>query len=47
MKRYSEQILRMLLFDERVLDGLDEAPEGVRGALVAGPLARARARPGH
>jgi hypothetical protein len=43
MERYSEQILRMLLFDERVLDGLEDAPDGVRDALVAGPLARHRA----
>ena len=40
MERYSEQITRMLLFEERVLDGLDDAPEGIRRALVAGPLAR-------
>lgn len=39
MERYSEQILRMLLFEERVLDGLDDAPDGIRRALVAGPLA--------
>ncbi len=39
MERYSEQILRMLLFDERVLDGLEDAPDGIRRALVAGPLA--------
>ena len=31
---------RMLLFEERVLDGLEDAPEGIRRALVAGPLAR-------
>ena len=47
MEGYSEQILRMLLFEERVLDGLETAPEGIRSALVAGPLARARAGPGH
>ena len=47
MERYSEQILRMLLFDERVLDGLEDAPDGIRGALVAGPLARERAGPGY
>ena len=46
MERYSEQILRMLLFDERVLDGLEDAPDGIRGALVAGPLAGERAGPG-
>lgn len=46
MERYSEQILRMLLFDERVLDGLEDAPDGIRAALVAGPHARARAGPG-
>ncbi len=40
MERYSEQILRMLLFEERVLDGLDDPPDGIRRALVAGPLAR-------
>ena len=39
MERYSEQILRMLAFDERVLDGLERAPESIRNALVAGPLA--------
>lgn len=39
MERYSEQILRMLAFDERVLDGLERAPETIRNALVAGPLA--------
>lgn len=44
MERYSDQILRMLLYDERVLDGWDTPPEGIRGALVAGPLSRA-ARP--
>jgi alanine dehydrogenase len=38
MERYSEQILRMLLFEERVLDGLERAPENIRRALVAGPL---------
>ena len=42
MQRYSEQILRMLLFEERVLDSLEHAPEGIRNALVAGPLSRAR-----
>ena len=47
MERYSEQILRMLLFDERVLDGLEAAPEGIRAALVAGPLARERPGPRH
>ena len=47
MERYSEQILRMLLFDERVLDALENAPDGIRGALVAGPLARQRAGCGH
>jgi alanine dehydrogenase len=40
MERYSEQILRMLVFEERVLDGLEDAPAGIRRALVAGPLAR-------
>ena len=40
MERYSEQILRMLLLEERVLDSLEHAPEGIRNALVAGPLAR-------
>jgi hypothetical protein len=45
MERYSEQILRMLLFDERVLDGLEDAPDGIRGALVAGPLASVPPRP--
>jgi alanine dehydrogenase len=40
MERYSEQILRMLLFDERVLEGLDDPPEGIRRALVAGPRSR-------
>ena len=40
MERYSDQILRMLLFDERVLDGWDVPPAGIRRALVAGPLAR-------
>jgi alanine dehydrogenase len=40
MERYSEQILRMLLYDERVLEGLDDPPEGVRRALVAGPRSR-------
>lgn len=44
MERYSDQILRMLLFDERVLDGWEHPPEGIRAALVAGPLSRA-ARP--
>ena len=43
MERYSEQILRMLLLEERILDGLEDAPEGIRAALVAGPLARERA----
>ena len=38
MERYSEQILRMLLVDERVLDSIEDAPSGVREALVAGPL---------
>lgn len=38
MERYSEQILRMLILEERVLDGLEEAPDGIRRALVAGPL---------
>jgi alanine dehydrogenase len=38
MERYSEQIMRMLLFEERVLDGLEGAPDGIRRALVAGPL---------
>ena len=43
MERYSEQILRMLLFEERiVIDGLEHAPPGVRRALVAGPLAKTR-----
>jgi hypothetical protein len=28
----------MLLFDERVLDGWTIPPEGIRDALVAGPL---------
>jgi alanine dehydrogenase len=38
MERYSEQILRLLLFDERVLDGWrGAAPAGIRDALVAGP----------
>jgi alanine dehydrogenase len=40
MERYSEQIMRMLLFDERVLDGLEGAPESIRRALVGGPLAQ-------
>jgi hypothetical protein len=40
MERYSDQILRMLLFDERLLDGWEHVPEGVRRALVAGPLSR-------
>ncbi len=43
MERYSEQILRMLLLEERILDGLEDAPEGIRAALVAGPVARERA----
>ena len=30
MERYSDQILRMLLFDERVLDGLDDPTRGHR-----------------
>ena len=38
MERYSDQILRMLLTEEGVLDG--HLPDGVRAALVAGPLAR-------
>jgi alanine dehydrogenase len=38
MERYSEQILRMLLADERVLDGFRTPPDGIRAALVAGPL---------
>jgi hypothetical protein len=37
MERYSDQILRMLLTEEGVLDG--HLPDGVRAALVAGPLA--------
>ncbi len=41
MERYSEQIMRMLLSEERILDGLEGAAEGVRRALVAGPLAHA------
>ena len=40
MERYSDQILRMLLVDERVLDGWERPPAGIHGALVAGPLAR-------
>jgi len=42
MERYSDQILSMLLFEERVLDGLEGAPDGIRRALVAGPLRTAR-----
>jgi alanine dehydrogenase len=42
MERYSEQIMRMLLFEERVLDGLEGAPESIRRALVAGPLSKAQ-----
>jgi alanine dehydrogenase len=38
MERYSEQILRMLLYEERILDGIEDAPAGIRDALVAGPL---------
>ena len=40
MQRYSEQILRMLLTDERILDGFESPPDGIRPALVAGPLSR-------
>jgi len=43
MERYSEQILRMLLFEEHVLDGWEGQPDGILDALVAGPLAGARA----
>lgn len=46
MERYSEQILRMLLFEERVLEGFEHAPDGILDALVAGPLARERAAAG-
>ena len=42
MERYSDQILRLLLFDERVLDGWEVPPDGIRDALVAGPLSRSR-----
>ncbi len=40
MERYSDQILRMLLTEEGVLDG--HLPDGVRAGLVAGPLATDR-----
>ena len=42
MQRYSNQILNMLLFEEHVLGGLEGAPDGIRRALVAGPLRTAR-----
>ncbi|GHF26448.1 hypothetical protein GCM10010218_04110 [Streptomyces mashuensis] len=38
-ERYSAQIVRLLLEDEHLADGLATAPPGVRRALVAGPAA--------
>lgn len=36
--RYSQQIIQVLLFDERLVDGLATAPDNILQALVAGPV---------
>ncbi|MFI1971250.1 alanine dehydrogenase [Streptomyces cinnamoneus] len=38
VERYSRQIVRVLLTDEQLINGLAAAPAGIRRALVAGPM---------
>jgi alanine dehydrogenase len=38
VERYSRQIIRVLLFDERLINGLAVAPDNILQALVAGPV---------